>query len=464
MIAAAAQSIHRQLHMDRLLTEANAHLTEMNAALEAMSEGLVLISGDGRIVRLNQRVEQIFGLSARAAAGRPLTEVLELPALLLNAREQRVAVPEQELLFPTPHGALAVMCALKPIHEQSGRYFGALLTLHSSDRVRYLVQQMVGAQAQVTFRDIVGESPAMQLALRRARVAANSAANVLLVGEHGTGKELLAHAIHQASARASGPFVTLDCATIPRTLIGPELFGFESDGDALLRGRPGKIELAHGGTLLLKALEALPMEHQSALLRALESRASIRMGGRRVVPVNVRVIATTVSGLDVDEGRFRADLAACLGGFTIEMPPLRSRGYDLLLFAEHFLDTLNRRLGKQVVLSPTATQALLAYAWPGNIRELETTIEQIAHASEQCVVQLSDLPAPLRMPIEGDRPAGVLSKQYDYIEREAILRAARAVGGHLGHTAQQLGISRSTLWRKMREHGLSRADFQPSFG
>lgn len=462
MIAAAAQSIHTRLHMDRLLTEANAHLTELNAALETMSEGLLLINHEGRIVHLNQRIEQLFGLSVRSVAGRNLNDVLTLPPVLERALQQRTALSEQEMLFPTQHGTLAVVCSLKSIHQQNGSYFGALLMLHPPERVRSLVHQMVGAQAQISFRDIVGESSAVQIALRQARVAANGAANVLLVGEHGTGKELLARAIHQSSLRAGGPFVTLNCATIPRTLIGSELFGFESSSEGLLRGRPGKLELAHGGTLLLKAIEALPMEHQSALLRALDTRASIRSGGRRVVPLDVRVIATTTRGLSIAEGRFRPDLAASLSGFTIELPPLRARGYDVLLLIEHVLDSLNRRLGKQLVLSPAALQAMMTYAWPGNIRELEADLEQIAHATEQSVVQLADLPASIRVTADLDQPlGGQLNRQYDYIERETILRAGRAVGGHLGRTAQQLGISRSTLWRKMREHGLSRIDFQP---
>lgn len=462
MIAATAQTIHTRLQMERLLTEANAHLTELNAALEAMSEGLLLISEDGRIVRLNQRVEQIFGLSARAVAGRRLADVLALPTVLMRALEQHLTMNEQELLFPSEHGPLAVMCSLKPIYQQNGAYFGALLTLHPPERVRYLVHQMVGAQAHISFRDIVGESHGVQLALSQARVAANSAANVLLVGEHGTGKELLARAIHQASSRANGPFVTLNCATIPRTLIGSELFGFESNSDGLLRGRPGKLELAHGGTLLLKAIEALPMEHQSALLRALDSRASIRAGGRRIVPLDVRIIATTTGGLNTLDGRFRPDLAACLSAFTIELPPLRARGYDVLLYIEHFLDNLNRRLGKQLVLSPEVLQAMLAYTWPGNLRELEADLEQIAHSTEHSVVQTSDLPASVRLAIDWDRRiAEPLANQYQEIERETILRTARTVGGHIGRTAQQLGISRSTLWRRMREHGLSRADFQP---
>jgi len=461
MIGAAAQSIHTQLQMQQLVAETNHHLTELNAALETMSEGMLLISADGRIAKLNQHVEQLLGISARSAAGCSLTDVLRLPRPLQQALEQRSALPEQELVFKTTSSAIGVVCTLKPIYQQE-QYIGALLTLHQPDRIRSLVHQIVGAQAQISFSDIVGESPALHIALSQARSAAHSIVNVLLVGEHGTGKELLARAIHQASSRASGPFVTLNCATVPRTLIGSELFGYESTLDRLQPGRPGKLELAQGGTLLLKAIDALPMEEQTTLLRAIEARNSIRLGGRRVVPLDVRIIATTTSGLGVDSGRFRPDLAACLSAYSIELPALRTRGYDILLLIDHFLEVLNQRLGKQLVLSPEATHALTMYPWPGNIRELEAVLEQVAHTTEQSVLFITDLPTALRqLPGWTDRAGNQLQTQHAHIEREAILRTARATGGHLGRTAQQLGISRSTLWRKMREHGLSRMDLVP---
>lgn len=462
LVGAASQGMQSRLQMEALIAEANHHLTELNAAIETMSEGLLLISVDDRIARLNQRVEQILGISARAAAGRPLRDVLALPDQLRRALEQRVTLAEQEVLFTTPHGTVAVVCALRPITRQ-GHYLGALLTLQPPERLRSLVQQVVGAQAQMTFRDTIGESPGIQLALSQARIAANGVASVLLVGEYGTGKELIAHAIHQASARANGPFVTIDCATIPRTLIGIELFGYESRSDDPQRGRPGKLELAHGGTLLLKAIDALPMEQQTALLRAIESRSTIRHGGQRVVPIDVRIIATTVSGLGVNEGRFRPDLAARLSTITIELPPLRTRGNDILLFIDQLMSTLNQQLGKQLVLSPEALDLMRAYPWPGNVRELETVLEQVAHTIEHSIVQPDDLPAPIRTWAAGITNSGnQLQRHYNHVEREAILRAGRAAGGHLTRTAQQLGISRTTLWRKMQEHGLTRADlWQP---
>lgn len=457
MVAAAAQGIQARIQMDRLLAEANRHLTELNATLEAISEGLIVINADGRIAHLNQRVEPIIGIGARAAAGRLLTDVLALPLHLRQALEQRITVAEQEVLFPTNHGTLAVVCSLRPIYQQD-HYMGALLTLHPPERLRRLVQQVVGAQAQVSFRDMIGESPAFQHALRQARIAANGVAHVLMIGEAGSGKEMFAHAMHRASARANGPFISLDCAAIPRTLIGAELFGYESTYSSAQQGRLGKLELAHGGTLLLKCIDALPLELQTALLHTIDARSVMRRGSERVVPLDVRLIATTSCGLSIDVARFRPDLATRLSAYVIDLPPLRERGHDLVLFIDHLLAKLNHCLGKQLVFSADALAALSAYTWPGNIRELETVLEQLAHTSEHSVIDVTDLPMPLqhwgKTPIIGSR----LASQRERIEREAIVQAGRAAGGHLGRTAQQLGISRTTLWRRMHQHGITPAD------
>lgn len=459
MAAAAAQGIQTRLQMDALLAETNRHLTELNTAFEAINEGLILVNADGRIAHLNERVEPIIGISARAAAGHLLSDILPLPAHLQQAIEERVMVAEQEALFPTAQGTLAVVCSLRPIYQQD-HYLGTLLTLHSPEHLLRLVQQVVGAQAQISFRDMIGESTTFQHVLRQARIAANGVANVLILGEVGSGKAMFAHALHRASSRANGPLITLDCAAIPRTLIGTELFGYESSSINPQRGRPGKLELAHGGTLLLKSVEALPLEHQTALLHSIDARSVMRRGGRRVVPIDVRFIATSTSELGIDGTRFRSDLAARLNTYTITLPSLRERGHDLLLFIDHLLTKLNQRLGKQLVFSPDALAALSAYSWPGNIRELEAVLEQLAHTSEQSVIGAADLPEPIqqshRVPTSGSH----LAKQHAQLEREAILHAGRATGGHLGRTAQQLGISRTTLWRRMQQHGLTQADLR----
>lgn len=464
MVASAVQAIHARLQMELLLTEANDHLTELKTAIEAMSEGLVLINADGNLSLMNDRAARILGLSVRAASGRPLRSVVHLPQQLEEAISERRPLEEQELLFPGPHGPIAAVCTLKPIQLANDRYLGSLLTLHSEERVHSLIHNVVGSQAEITFNDLIGESQAIQMALREARVAANGRANVLLVGERGTGKDLFARAIHQASSRANGPFVSLNCAAIPRTLIGKELFGSESIS-GLRSGRPGKLELAYGGTLFLAEVDALPMECQTNLLRAIETHHLIRQGGQRTVPLDVRIIATTTNGLGVDAGHFRPDLASRLSGFVIEVPPLRMRGDDVLLLIDQMLGVLNQRAGKQIVVSPEALRLLAAYPWPGNVRELETTLEQLVHSVEHAVLQIADLPAHIRYASGRLGNSRHMLRQYHHqAEREAILRAGRAAGGHLGRTAQRLGISRSTLWRKMNEYGVSRDDFWRDVG
>jgi transcriptional activator for dhaKLM operon len=336
--------------------------------------------------------------------------------------------------------------------------------LRPSQSVHLLVQRVVGAQARFTFRDIIGQSPVLRQALHHAHMAANGTGSVLLRGEPGVGKELFAQAIHNASARSTGPFVSLNCAAVPRPLLAGELFGEE--GDPLrpaTHGRPGRIELAQGGMLYLEDVDVLPPELQTSLLRAIEMRRIIRSAGTLPLPIDVRIAATVGADFErqVHEGRFRPDLAARLSAFSFEVPPLRRRGDDLLLLASQLLLLLGERLGRQVALAPEALQALRGYGWPGNVRELELTLERALAASEKSVIGLDDLPpaiargvAPLEPP-----PAPTLDEHHRLSERDAIVRAGREAAGHLGRAALLLGISRATLWRKMERHGLSKADF-----
>ena len=464
MVIAVTQAIQAQLRNNMLLAETNDHLAELNAAIEAMSEGLVLLDAQGRLSKINSRAGQLLGLSPRSAAGRMFDELIELPAPLAAALERRREISDHELLFPGRKGSVAALCSVRPVWDRSRRYLGALITLRPSDSVQRLVQRVVGAQARFSFADIVGESNAMQVAVRHARVAANSPAPVLLMGETGVGKELFAHAIHNASARAEEPLVVLNCSAVPRTLLMGELFGYEGGHASSPEGRPGKLELAHGGTLMLEDVGALTVEAQTSLLRVIETQHLIRMAGQRVVPVDVRLIATSSSDLEraVAEGRFRHELFYRLSVLSIEIPPLRARGDDVLLLLDQITAGLARRLGRQVLFAPEALSALRAYPWPGNVRELESVLERTLHLSEKSVLALADLPPAIAQAL----PAGIApatdSRLYDRhaaAEREAIVRAGRETAGHLGHMAERLGISRATLWRKMKLYGLTKDHF-----
>jgi transcriptional activator for dhaKLM operon len=465
MVIAAAQALHAQVRNNLLLAETNDHLAELNAAIESMSEGLIFLDAQGNLSRLNSRAGQMLGLSPRSAAGRPLEELIELPAALRPALEQRQLISDQEMVFAGRKGSVAMLCSVRPLWDRGRRFFGAMITLRPPESVHRLVQQVVGAQARFRFADIIGESPAMQAAMRHARIAANSHAPVLLQGEAGVGKELFAHAIHNAGAHPSGPFVALNCAAVPRTLLMGELLGYEGGQPSHAEGRPGKLELAQSGTLLLEEVSALTVEAQTSLLRMMETQNLIRIGGQRIVPMETRIIATSSNDLEreVVEGRFRAELFYRLSVLTIAIPPLRARGDDVLLMIDQILTGLSRRLGKQVLFAPDALAALRAYPWPGNVRELEATLERLLHLTEKSVLTVGDLPSTISqmLPTVGapEMPMPRLYDRHAAAERDAILRAGRENAGHLGHTAERLGISRATLWRKMKLYGLTKEHF-----
>lgn len=469
MVIAAAQAISTQVRNNLLLAETNDHLAELNAAIEAMSEGLIFLDAHSRLSKINSRAGQMLGLSPRSAAGRPFDELLELPSALRSALERRHEIIDQELVFGGRKGSVAMLCSVRAVWDRGRRYLGALITLRPPESVQRLVQRLVGANARFTFADIIGESPAMQVAVRHARVAANSQSPILLQGEPGVGKELFAHAIHNAGTRSEGPFVALNCAAVPRTLLMGELFGYEAGQRAergRTEGRPGKLELAQGGTLLLEEVGALSVEAQTSLLRVVETQNLIRTDGRRVVPVDVRIIATTTRELDRDvaEGRFRAELFYRLSVLMITIPSLRTRGDDVLLLIDQMLASMNARMGKQALLAPEALSALRAYVWPGNVRELEATLERLLHLTEKSVLTLADLPSTITHGFRSmnDAPAAPPARLYDRqatAERDAILHVGREAAGHLGHIAKRLGISRATLWRKMKLYGLTKEHF-----
>ncbi len=465
MVIAAAQALHAQVRNNLLLAETNDHLAELNAAIESMNEGLIFLDAQGNLSRLNSRAGQILGISPRSAAGRPLEELIEVPAALRPALEQRQPISDQEMVFAGRKGSVAVLCSVRPLWDRGRRFFGAMITLRPPESVHRLVQQVVGAQARFRFADIIGESPAMQAAMRHARIAANSQAPVLLQGEAGVGEELFAHAVHNAGAHPDGPFVALNCAAVPRTLLMGELLGYEGGQASRAEGRPGKLELAQGGTLLLEEISALTVEAQTNLLRVMETQNLIRIGGQRIVAMEARIIATSSSDLEreVAEGRFRAELFYRLSVLTILIPPLRVRGDDVLLMIDQMLMGLCRRLGKQVLFAPDALAALRAYPWPGNVRELEATLERLLHLTEKSVLTVGDLPPTIgqMLPAAGtpEMPMPRLYDRHAAAERDAILRAGRETAGHLGHTAERLGISRATLWRKMKLYGLTKEHF-----
>lgn len=298
--------------------------------------------------------------------------------------------------------------------------------------------------------------------------------SVVIMGESGTGKELVAHALHERSARKSGPFVAVNCAAVPEQLLESELFGHEKGTftDAKT-AHAGLFIQANGGTLFLDEIGELPLALQPKLLRAIQERSVRPLGGRRELPFDVRLLAATNRDLTqaMNEGRFREDLYFRMNVIEIVLPPLRARGNDLLLLAQHFITHFAARAKREVIgMTPEAAGQLIHYDWPGNVRELANVMERAVALTNQDHISVADLPervireARSKPPVNDD-PSQLVT--LEEMERQYVLRVLEFVGGSRTEAARILGLDRTTLWRRLERYGAvksnspSRSDNQP---
>jgi DNA-binding NtrC family response regulator len=334
------------------------------------------------------------------------------------------------------------------------------------------LRQQLARQSQMP--EIISTSEVMREALRLVERVAPSDASVLITGESGTGKELIAHAIHRLSNRADSSFIDLNCAAFQESLLESELFGYEAGAFSGAKGRKlGLIELADGGTLFLDEVTELPTQLQSKLLRAIETRTFYRVGGVRKVEVNVRIVAATNRNLDVvvADGQFRADLLYRINGFQIALTPLRERPEDIEPLAQHLLKQFGGP--NPLELTPEALAALRAYSWPGNVRQLKNCLERAVLLSNDGRITLNELPPEVARPVASFASvaagADSAAAQTSYatqgassptslreVERQQILAALEQTSWHRGKTAELLGISPSTLYRRLRDYNLER--------
>ncbi|MCR4402005.1 MAG: sigma 54-interacting transcriptional regulator [Firmicutes bacterium] len=316
------------------------------------------------------------------------------------------------------------------------------------------------------FSAIIGRSPGVAAARDLARRAARGGSNVLLLGETGVGKEVFARAIHDASGRASGPFVVVNCAAVPETLMESELFGYEEGAftGALRSGKPGKFEQASGGTIFLDEIGDMPLVLQAKVLRAIQERAVERLGGTKEVPVDARLIAATNKDLRkmVSTGEFREDLYYRLDVVTITIPPLRERKEDLPELVDCFLKKLNRLCHTSVTgVHPAVMDAFLSYHWPGNLRELENVLERALNLTDGDEIRPEHIPVYFWGAVgahfdasRGFRGQG-LGESLAAQEGAIIVAALRASGNNKTKAAKMLNISRSGLYKKLKRHGIS---------
>ncbi|HYJ87287.1 MAG TPA: sigma-54 dependent transcriptional regulator [Pyrinomonadaceae bacterium] len=321
--------------------------------------------------------------------------------------------------------------------------------------------------------NIVSVSEAMKEALRLVERVAPSDASVLITGESGTGKELIAQAIHRLSSRAEGSFIDINCAAFQESLLESELFGYEAGAFSGAKGRKlGLIELADGGTLFLDEVTELPAQLQAKLLRAIETRTFFRVGGVRKVEVNVRIVAATNRNLDsvVSDGSFRSDLLYRINGFQISLSPLRERPEDIEPLARFLLNDVGGTTPPE--LEPMALEALRSYSWPGNVRQLKNCLERAVILANNGRITTAELPPEVvrpavpvpALPMTPQQAAatdfsvnvGSAPTSLRDVERQQILSALEQTGWHRGKTAEILGISPSTLYRRLRDYNLDR--------
>ncbi len=457
MVVSAAAAINNYLAVQKAQQEleqtAHLHSTIVNS----ISDGLLMLDGQGIVTFVNPTGARILNINAGEALGKHISTLVDFRPVVLKVLETGQGYTDKEFVIETKRGILHFVKTAIPLKNSKGELEGVIDIFREIKRVRQLVTKMVGATAQFTFADIVGNSPAMKECVRLAKIAANSAATVLIQGESGTGKELIAQAIHNASLRSDGPFVAINCGAIPRDLVESELFGYEDGAftGAKQGGRPGKFELAHGGTIFLDEIGEMPLDIQVKLLRVLQEKRITRVGGQRYLDIDVRVIAATNRdvALEVKEGNFRHDLYYRLNVLPIYVPPLRERLEDI----PPLLDCLLAKMCQQLDVgakrfSPSALERIMAYEWPGNVRELENVVERAVNICESDRIGAEYLSRPL-----GEKPLraawGPLSLRD--AEKKIIQETLAKTSGNISQTAKLLGIGRNTLYSKLKEYSIS---------
>ncbi len=447
---------------------------------EFSPDAIIVSDHEGKISEINAQVERFFGYGRSELLGQPI-EILIPERFRQTHTRHREDYDNQPRVRPMSAGIelfgrrkdgseFPVDIMLGPVEAAGGRVVLSVIrdlsqkkeaeaALKRSEQEKCYLEEELLTERQ--FEAIVGESSGLKRILKQVETVAATDATVLILGETGTGKELIARAIHELSPRRDHAFVRLNCSAIPSGLLESELFGHEKGAfTGAIAQKIGRLELAHQGTFFLDEVGDLPLELQPKILRALQEKEFERVGGTRTIPVNVRLVAATNRDLAkmVNEGQFRSDLYYRLRVFPVTIPPLRERRDDIPLLVRYFLSSHSKRMGRRIETIPTETmQALVKWHWPGNVRELENFIERSVILSPGPVLR-----APLAELETVEESAGPTDSNLEAAEREHILRVLRECHGMIGGAkgaAERLGLRRTTLNSKLKKLGIKRRDY-----
>ena len=441
---------------------------------------MVVLDTDRRIILLNRALEALTGFSQKQAAGLACRHILRskicisnCPALHLNESSEPACVESDLITYDRI--LVPVRISLAPLKNNAGERVGFLETVEDLRPFRELDVKIGQAYS---FANLIGRSPQMEKVFQILPVLAQSDSSVLVTGETGSGKDMVAEVIHQASGRAKGPFVKVNCGALPKTLLESELFGHQKGAfTGAVENKPGRFRLAHNGTLYLTEIGDLPLSLQVKLLTFFDDQVIYALGSTKGIQVNVRIIAATHRNLEqmVRQGRFREDLLFRLNVVRIHLPPLRERAGDVRLLMDHFLNHLTVRFGKNIKgFSKKTLNILTDYRYPGNVRELRNIIEYAVNVCQETKILPHHLPAYLTEPesrvqdvaVNGNPPlfpaqtelngnnSTAPEQTWAAMERKMIMNALIKSGGSRSKAADILGCGRSTLWRKMKQYGI----------
>ncbi|GAW92819.1 sigma 54-interacting transcriptional regulator [Calderihabitans maritimus] len=461
---ALVQAIQRAIDILRIIRKDREKEERLKTIIHAANEGIIAVDENGVITVFNPGAEKILGIAARQVVGKSISAVTANDDLLDLLKGQEEIKGDLRQV-----GESQVIVNRMPV-KVGGQTLGIILTLQDVTRIQQLEQRIrkelytQGLVAKFSFNDIIYRSKVMKDVIASAEKFAETDSTVLITGESGTGKELIAQSIHQSSKRRTGPFVAVNCAALPESLLESELFGYAEGAFTGARrgGKAGLFELAHGGTIFLDEIGKISLELQARLLRVLQEKEVMRVGGDRIIPVDIRVIAATNQNLRaaVQQGAFRDDLFYRLNVLKLTLPPLRERKEDIPLLVEHFLRKFNAKFGKTVQSLPAKLMEwFLQYDWPGNVRELENFVERFVILADGDELEPNllehfreDMNNAERENYDWDDNSLVIEiDKLDNMVVQIIRQLDKRVGGNRSELARLLGVSRTTLWKKLKQ-------------
>jgi PAS domain S-box-containing protein len=467
MAIAASTAIENYVKLDHAGKVVSVYGKALQATMDSLSDGIILIDTEGRIYEMNVHAKEIFGLTKEEMKGRHISEVrhlFNLENLIMNTLGGDQDREEQETDIQIQNQVYLAKVQFARGEKEDVQ--GVIIQLKNFKNLSRIVHHLISEHPTFTFDTMIGSSPNSLEIRRLARLVAQSDAGIIIEGESGTGKEVLAQVIHNASSRGKEPFVVINCSAIPSELIESTLFGHEKGAfTGAIHTHIGKFELADRGTIFLDEIGEMPLNMQAKLLRVLEENRIERVGGKKGIPINVRVITATNRDLikEIKENRFREDLFYRLNVFRIKLPPLRERKEEIYELVPFFVQQINPLLNKRVTkISDGYYTALNEYDWPGNIRELRNAVQySIAILDDTILLKkhLAGFFAQTSRQTTLNTMAGMPNLSFPTalsdLEKNAIQKTLLMTKGNKLKASKLLGISRATLHRKLRDIDLS---------